>query len=294
VNLELTLIAVATLVAVIIIALSVKLSGRRQAPPRTRSVSQEPPQGADDLFGHFKQLVAEQPNNPEIWLQWGKALSAAASTAKHPNMRKHRYTEACACFKSATEVNASFTPAWLNWGQTLFDLYKLKGCEEQLTLDNAQTKFQTASRLSPTDASLWKHWGDELYMAASYCNTTNQRQELTDLADAKFSRAVQLNPNLMPEWKKWRGESGSQPAGAQSSSGAYPPGSVQAPESIESGGSDALLASAQTSAAPQVPWAHGDAPRVEASSWLTDSSSADTPARQAPDFSLSDPAGDKR
>lgn len=257
---ELLLLLAAGCVAVIIIALSAKLSGRKRES--AKSAPQSPAQRDDNtLFEQFKRLAAEQPNNPDLWLKWGKELSAAADAAKHPNMRLHRYNEACSCFQSATDLDPARTIAWQNWGQTLYALYKLQGCEDRLTLDNAHTKFQTAARLAPADAALWQHWGEELYKAASLCQQPEQRHELQDLADAKFAKAVELNPEMILEWKRWRGEMGNQRLTAQAQDeleGTSPENtSTPAGENPKENQPAALS------------WARGAAPPVEASAWLT-------------------------
>ena len=259
---ELLLLIAAGCMAVLVIAFSVKLSGRKRES--AKSVPQSPAQRDDNnLFEQFKRMAAEQPNNPDLWLKWGKELSAAADAAKHPNMRLHRYNEACACFQSATDLDPGRTVAWQNWGQTLYSLYKLQGCEDRLTLDNAHTKFQTAARLAPADAALWQHWGEELYMAAALCQQPEQRHELQDLADAKFAKAVELNPEMILEWKRWRGEMGNQRPVAESQGelGDAAPENASAPA-----GEDP-----KEDQASALPWARGAAAPVEAAAWLTNS-----------------------
>lgn len=273
---ELLLLIAAGCVAVIVIALSAKLSGRKRESPK--SVSPSPVQRDDNaLFEQFKRLTAEQPNNPDLWLRWGKELVAAAGMAKHPNMRLHRYNEACSCFQSATDIDPGRTIAWQSWGQTLYALYKLQGCEDRLTLDNAHTKFQTASRLAPADAALWQHWGEELYMAASHCQQPEQRHELQDLADAKFAKAVELNPELILEWKRWRSENADQRLPAQAP--------VDPEAAVGSGDSPAAPAGAapDEDRQPVLPWARGAGTPVEASAWLTDSAaSGNAPGGSSP------------
>ena len=279
---DLILLVGAGCLAAIIIALSAKLSGRRKAS-KIASARREPGQREEGgLFEQFKRMAAEQPNNPDLWLKWGRELVGAGDAAKHPNMRLHRYNEACSCFQSATDLDPANTTTWRNWGQTLYALYKLQGCEDRLVLDNAHTKFQTASRLAPADAGLWQHWGEELYMAATQCQQPEQRHELQDLADAKFSRAVELNPELILEWKKWRG------------------GSMQRLETQDAQGPDLTAAAGASSAgasldeadrpAPVIPWARGAAQPVEASAWLTEDSA---PADSGPGGSPAAPGQDR-
>ena len=267
---DLILLVGAGCLAAIIIALSAKLSGRRKAS-KIASARREPGQREEGgLFEQFKRMAAEQPNNPDLWLKWGRELVGAGDAAKHPNMRLHRYNEACSCFQSATDLDPANTTAWRNWGQTLYALYKLQGCDDRLVLDNAHTKFQTASRLAPADAALWQHWGEELYMAATQCPLPDQRHELQDLADAKFSRAVELSPELILEWKKWRGGS-MQRLEAQDGQG---PDLAVAPETAGANPAGASPAEDERPA-PAIPWARGTGQPVEASAWLTQDS---TPA----------------
>ena len=268
----LLLLIAAGCVAVFVIALSVKLSGRKRES--AKSAPSGPVQRDDNtLFEQFKRLAAEQPNNPDLWLRWGKELVAAAGAAKHPNMRLHRYNEACSCFQSATDIDPGRTIAWQNWGQTLYALYKMQGCEDRLTLDNAHTKFQTAARLAPADADLWQHWGEELYMAASHCQQPEQRHELQDLADAKFAKAVELNPELILEWKRWRSESANQRLAAQAP--------VDREAAAGSEDSPAAPAAPDEGKPPVLPWARGAGTPVEASNWLTDSPSPDNAVNNA-------------
>lgn len=262
---ELLLLVAAGCVAVMVIALSVKFSGRKRESAKT--APQNPAQREDNnLFEQFKRLAAEQPNNPDLWLKWGKELFAAAAAAKHPNMRLHRYNEACACFQSATDLDPGRTVAWQNWGQTLYALYKLQGCEDRLTLDNAHTKFQTAARLAPADAALWQHWGEELYMAASLCQQPEQRHELQDLAGAKFTKAVELNPEMILEWKRWRGEMGNQRLTAQ----AQEELEATAPENASTPAGEGP----KENQPPVLSWARGAATSVEASAWLANNAPA--------------------
>lgn len=265
---ELLLLVAAGCVAVIIIALSAKLSGRKR---ESAKIAPQVPVQRDDnaLFEQFKRLTAEQPNNPDLWLRWGKELVAAADAAKHPNMRLHRYNEACSCFQSATDIDPGRTVAWQSWGQSLYSLYKMQGCEDRLTLDNAHTKFQTAVRLAPADAALWQHWGEELYMAASHCQQPEQRHELQDLADAKFAKAVEINPELILEWKRWRSESADQRVTAQASV------DLEAAAGSENSPASPSAASPDEDRQPALPWARGAATPVEASTWLTNSISPD-------------------
>ncbi len=273
VDTDLMLMIAAGCIALFGIALSVKLSSRRKSASDPTSQSTGP-RDENGMFAQFKRLAAEQPNNPELWFKWGKELSAAASTAKHPNMRQHRYNEACSCFQSATDISAGHTAAWQNWGQTLYSMYRMQGCEDRLTLDNAHTKFQTALRLAPADASLWQHWGEELYITASHCQQPEQRNELQDLADAKFNKAVQLNPELMLEWKKWRGEGGGQRFAAHSLS--TPESSAET--ATESAGAHSFGSGPADSQQPEVsvPWARGTSAPMEPSAWLTEDSASDT------------------
>lgn len=265
VDTDLILLIGAGCLAAIIIALSARLSGRRKAakagPARQGAVRRD----EESLFEQFKRLAAEQPTNPELWLKWGRELVAAGDAARHPNMRLHRYNEACSCFQSATDLDPLNAAVWRNWGQTLYALYRLQGCEDRLLLDNAHTRFQTAARLTPADAALWQHWGDELYTAASQCPRAEQRHELQDLADAKFAKAVELNPELILEWKKWRG-SGLQRLETRTAPEPETAGTA-APEPSGQSLSEAALDEGGPPA-PSLPWAHGAARPVEASAWL--------------------------
>ena len=257
-------------VALFVIALSARLSGRRKKKPAPESQSSGP-RDENNLFEQFKRLAAEQPNNPELWLKWGKELLTAANAAKHPNMRLHRYNEACSCFQSATDINPSFTAAWQTWGQTLYAIYRLQSCEGRLTVDNAHTKFQTAARLAPSDAALWQHWGEELYMTASQCLQPEHRLELQDLADAKFAKAIQINPELMLEWKKWRSDSG----GSRFTSQALSSLSDQPEISAENAATAAPLEASAPAQQPEasIPWARGASTPQEPSAWLTQDAS---------------------
>ena len=138
---------------------------------------------------------------------------------------------------------------------------------DRLTLDNAHTKFQTALRLAPSDAALWQHWGEELYITSSSCPQPEQRLELQDLADAKFAKAIQINPELVLEWKKWRGE-GSQRFAAQ---GISMPDETADLATAPLGA--ALADSQQEEAEVVVPWARGTSAPMEPSAWLTQDSS---------------------
>lgn len=283
---ELLLLLAAGCIAVIIIALSAKLSGRKREI--ATSAPQSPAQRDDNtLFEQFKRLAAEQPNNPDLWLKWGKELSAAADAAKHPNMRLHRYNEACSCFQSATDLDPARTIAWQNWGQTLYALYKLQGCEDRLTLDNAHTKFQTAARLAPADAALWQHWGEDLYMAAAHCQQPEQRHELQDLADAKFAKAVELSPELILEWKRWRSESAGQRLTAQA------PADFEAAAGSEDAPANPAGPAPDEDKQPVLSWARGAGTPVEASAWLTDTPSPDNAATNASGSMSSGAAGAK-
>ncbi|MDR2488808.1 MAG: hypothetical protein LBD42_04875 [Desulfovibrio sp.] len=273
-DIEITLMLAAACVAVFIITLSVKLSRNRKGTPK--SVPNETPPHDDDLFTQYKKLTAEQPMNPELWLKWGKALSAAASTAKHPNMRMHRYNEACTCFQRAAEINSGYITAWQNWGQTLYDLYKLQNNQDRLILDNAHTKFHVATRMAPADAALWRHWGEELYMAASYCQIQEQRQELQDLADAKFAKAVQLNPELMTEWKKWRGGSGAQDCITAFSSDSISPPLRTPYAATETNPPGENPANDAQPVEASLPWSNDPLTPVKASAWLTEGASPDS------------------
>ena len=202
-DIDLILLLGAGCLAALIIAICIKLAGRPK-PPDSASAQTDPSQQDESQFEQFKHMAAEQPNNPTIWLAWGRELLAAGAAAKHPNMRLHRYNEACSCFQSATEIDSSSITAWQLWGHALYALYRHQDGEDRRLLDNGHTKFQTAVKLSPDDAALWQHWGEELYMVAQ-CLLPDQALELQDLADARFARAVELNPELILEWKKWKG-----------------------------------------------------------------------------------------
>lgn len=265
---DLMLMLAAGCIAVLFIAFSAKLVGRSKGKPKAGPSQNGASSDGNNLFEQFKRMAAEQPNNAELWLKWGKELSAAASTAKHPNMRLHRYNEACACFQSATGINPALTVAWQNWGQTLYSIYRLQSCEGRLLLDNAHTKFQTAIRLSPADSALWQHWGEELYLTASYCQSQEHKQELRDLADAKFAKAVQINPGLMLEWKKWRGEGDNSRFSEQDML-------LAASAAEKSGQTGASAAAPEESQRPEpsLPWTRGSATPAEASAWLTQDAS---------------------
>ena len=260
---DLMLMVAAGCIALFFIALSAKFVGRRKKP-KARSAQDSPGSEGNSLFEQFKRMAAEQPNNAQLWLKWGKELSTAASTAKHPNMRLHRYNEACSCFQSATEINPVLTVAWQSWGQTLYSIYRLQNCEGRLILDNAHTKFQTAVRLAPADAALWQHWGEELYLTASYSPSQEHKQELQDLADAKFAKAVQINPELILEWKKWRGEGGNHRFSEQDMLLA----AKAAEKAVEADLADIAPADSQKPE-PSLPWARGSSTPAEASAWLT-------------------------
>lgn len=281
---DLILMITAGCAALIIIAASARLTGRRKASVQPKA-GEAGPRDDNNLFEQFKRFAAAEPNNPDLWLKWGKELSAVASTAKHPNMRLHRYNEACSCFQSATEINPNLIAAWESWGQTLYAIYRLQDCEGRLTLDNAHTKFQTAVRLAPADATVWQHWGEELYMTASYCQNAEQRQELQYLANSKFTKAVQLNPDLLQEWKKWGGSENDIQSSLKNSAS----GSGKATASGMAGGE--TLGNAPAAAEVAAPWAHGTSTPQEASPWLTQPAAAPAHAEEEEQPQLSSVGG---
>ncbi|MDL2315787.1 hypothetical protein LJC59_01735 [Desulfovibrio sp. OttesenSCG-928-A18] len=143
--------------------------------------------------------------NPSAWLEAGRALLAAASAAKNAPMRIQKYEEASDCFRKATEVANDNTQAWRNRGQSQYALFRLKGCQDRLLLNNAHTAFQSAARLAPADAAVWQDWGEELYLTGMYCSRDDDRRELQELAKNKYAKAVHLDPGRMEAWQKWGG-----------------------------------------------------------------------------------------
>ena len=254
--------------ALFIIAISAKLATRKKNKPAPAAAAAE--DGGD--FSLFKRLTAEQPENPEIWLKWGNALATSANSAKHPNMRLHRYNEACSCFQTAVEKSPSYTTAWKNWGQTLYELYRLQDCSDRLILDNAHTKFQTAVRLTPNDAQLWQLWAEELFQTA-YAAQGDQKRELHDLGTSKLARAAEVNPNLPPPPALYaEGETASLNAGSMSGMAAASPAM------------DTAGATAAPEAEVALPWARGTSAPMEAAAWLTEGipNEEEAPAATAP------------
>lgn len=180
-------------IAVILITRQQSRSGRSGAGKR------------GDIFAQLREQAAKNPKDSGIELKWGHALAARAGEARNPAMRLQAYKEAAEHFRRATELTPSLAVPWKNLGQTLFILFRLENCEDKVILGQAQVAYETAVRLSPLDASMWQHWGEDLYMTAAYCKQEDRKEELVSLAKVRYARAVALSPALMEDWKSWGG-----------------------------------------------------------------------------------------
>lgn len=168
------------------------------------SVSSDSASGKNkNIFAQYKAQEAQNPKDPEIQLKWGHALAARAGESKLPFKRIQLYKEAAERFRRATELAPSLAVTWKTLGQTLYILFRLEGCENRAVLANANAAYESAVRLGPANASLWQHWGEDLYMAAAYCKEEDKREELVALAKARYARAVALDPALMKDWRSW-------------------------------------------------------------------------------------------
>lgn len=150
-----------------------------------------------DEFAAYRKLTATEPENPEHWLKWGNALSASAPNAKNPDLIIHRNNEACSCFRRAVDLAPGHGQAWKNWGQTLFELYRMQHCEDQQMLHQANQKYQNAALLSPDNALIWQQWGDELRQSA-HVASGELKTSLMEESIAKISRGSELNIGFAP------------------------------------------------------------------------------------------------
>lgn len=153
--------------------------------------------GAADEFSTYRKLTATEPENAEHWLKWGNALSISAPGAKNPDLIIHRYNEACACFQRAVDLSPAKGQAWKNWGQTLFELYRMQNCEDQQLLHQANQKYQNAALLSPDNALIWQQWGDELRQSA-HIATGDLKNSLMEESIARIARGSELNLGFAP------------------------------------------------------------------------------------------------
>ena len=161
---------------------------------------------SDDICAHYQRQAAENPKDPEVLLKWGHVLAVRAGERKDSLGRVQYYKEAAECFRKATELAPFLVATWKALGQILYILFRLDNCEDRAVLANANAAYEAAARLNPTEAALWQHWGEELYMAAAYCKEEAKREELLSLAKARYAQAVVLQPELMEEWRTWGGD----------------------------------------------------------------------------------------
>jgi len=160
----------------------------------------------DDVSARDRsQQAAENPKDPGILLKSGHDLAARAGASETPLKRMQLYKEAAEFFRRATELAPSLVVAWKALGQTLYILFRLGDCKDRAVLANANAAYEAAVRLELANASLWQYWGEDLYMAATYCKEEEKREELLALAKARYARAVTLAPALMEDWKAWGG-----------------------------------------------------------------------------------------
>ena len=142
-------------------------------------------------FVEFKRKTAAEPNNPKHWVHWGNALVLSARQGRNTNMKVHRYNEACACYAHAVEVSSTYTPAWISWGITLYELFRVQKCTDIFQLEGGHNKFRTALEQSPSNPLLWTKWGEELGKVAA-CLTGDQRKGLVELSQECLAKAAEL------------------------------------------------------------------------------------------------------
>lgn len=93
------------------------------------------------------------------------------------------YAEAVKNFKSATEIDPSFAPAYNGWGLSLSNMGK-----PQEALD----KFKRATQLDGRLTKAWFNWGGALLALKRPAE-----------AAQKFKKATQLDPKLAPAYNNW-------------------------------------------------------------------------------------------
>lgn len=163
---------------------------------RTRTVIiRQGTSGPVTEFEAYRRLTAEDPDNPDHWVKWGNALASSAPSAKNPDLKIHRYNEACSCFQRAVEIQPGYVQGWKNWGQTLYEIFRQQKSQDTSLLEQANSKYSHAVTIHPEDAQLWQHWGEELIMAA-YSSSGEQKRRLQEDGAAKLARAGELNPAL--------------------------------------------------------------------------------------------------
>ena len=147
-------------------------------------------------FQQFKQKTAEEPQEPRHWLQWGHALVLSARKGGSLNMKLHRYNEACSCYRQAAELAPTFVPAWISWGITLYELFRVQKCSDIFLLEGGHNKFQTALDLSPRTAKLWVQWGTELKNLSAAVGS-DQCKIILGMAEECFAKAAELDANVV-------------------------------------------------------------------------------------------------
>ena len=125
----------------------------------------------EDAFFYYKKAAELDPNDVEIYFNWGNVLCDLAEIRSDENL----YKEAIEKFKKASELDPDDSDIYYNWGIALYDLAKIRS-DEDLFLESIE-KYEKATNIDPDYTAAYTNWGYSLIALAILKDTLIKDKE---------------------------------------------------------------------------------------------------------------------
>jgi tetratricopeptide (TPR) repeat protein len=156
----------------------------------------------ETVRARFATALLWKPEFPEVWYNWGVALSSRAKVTCGADAEV-LLQEAEEKFAKALAEKPDDHEALYSWGAALADRAKLtSGVHAEALLREAEEKYTRALTVKPGDPISLYNWGSALSSRAKLTSGTDAERLLRE-AEEKYAQAVAAKPDFREALNNW-------------------------------------------------------------------------------------------